>query len=471
MLCGIDFGTRNTAIVKGTRRVTGPSGGTIPSFVAYSRLGLPRAIGERARSLLEEPNSTASWDIHRSFKLRLPASDGSLNCRSTSLAADFLADALALASAGKSPVTGAVMAIPVGWAPAGRRALRRAAEQAGIRLAGFVSESTAAFAKYRDRFGSVDEVAVFDWGAGTLDISVLRIAGGQHGVSSIEEKHCARSDAAGDTIDTVIAQRLHRQMQQSDQSLPDWEQVDPDERTRLCHQAEFAKIALSSHRVESMPIVLASYFGKSRTMTLSAADFDRAAEPVIDGAVATLLSALAIAGTNERRVDAVLVVGGCAKIRGLESRLQSIFGDRLHIDGDSEWAVAEGAQRIAEAGEGSYACIQEFCMILSDGLAVPLTDPGARFNGSSKTHVVGKVDDSPAAMLVFGERSLGQGSEPRTVGSLSVRSQGLPGEPIEVAASLDPDLFLRIRACPLLGNPSLDTVSFEYPNTRFEYRL
>jgi molecular chaperone DnaK (HSP70) len=150
------------------------------------------------------------------------------------------------------------MAIPVGWAPAGRRALRRAAEQAGIRLAGFVSESTAAFAKYRDRFGSVDEVAVFDWGAGTLDISVLRIAGGQHGVSSIEEKHCARSDAAGDTIDTVIAQRLHRQMQQSDQSLPDWEQVDPDERTRLCHQAEFAKIALSSHRVESMPIVLAA---------------------------------------------------------------------------------------------------------------------------------------------------------------------------------------------------------------------
>ena len=184
MLCGIDFGTRNTAIVKGTRRVTGPSGGTIPSFVAYSRLGLPRAIGERARLLLDDPSSAASWDIHRSFKLRLPVSDGSLNCRSTSLAADFLADALSLPSAGKSPVTGAVMAIPVGWAPAGRRALRRAAEQAGIRLAGFVSESTAAFAKYRDRFGSVDEVAVFDWGAGTLDISVLRIAGGQHGVSS-----------------------------------------------------------------------------------------------------------------------------------------------------------------------------------------------------------------------------------------------------------------------------------------------
>ena len=85
--------------------------------------------------------------------------------------------------------------------------------------------------------------------------------------------------------------------------------------------------------------------------------------------------------------------------------------------------------------------------------------------------MVGKVDDSPAAMLVFGERSLGQGSEPRTVGSLSVRSQGLPGEPIEVAASLDPDLFLRVRACPLLGNRPADSVSFEYPNTRFEYRL
>lgn len=471
MLCGIDFGTRNTAIVKGTRRVTGPSGGTIPSFVAYSRIGLPRMIGERARSLLDDPNSSSSWDVHRSFKLRLPTSDGSPNCRPTSLAADFLGDALALPSAGSSPVTGAVIAIPVGWAPAARRALRRATEQAGIRLAGFVSESTAAFAKYRDRFGSVDEVAVFDWGAGTLDVSVLRIAGGHHGVSSIEERHCARSDAAGDTIDTVIAQRLHRQMQQADHSLPEWEQIDPDERTRLCHQAEFAKIAFSSHPVESMPIVLANYFGKSRTISLSAADFDRAAEPVIDGAVATLLSALAIAGTTERRVDAVLVVGGCAKIRGLESRLRSIFGERLHVTSDSEWAVAEGAQRIAEAGQGSYACVQEFCMILSDGLALPLTDPGARFDGSAKTHVVGKIDDSPAAMLVFGERSPGQSSEPRTVGSLSVRSQGLPGEPIEVTASLDQDLFLRVRACPLLGKPSLDTVSFEYPHTRFEYRL
>jgi molecular chaperone DnaK (HSP70) len=49
MNCGIDFGTRNTAIVKGERRVTGVSGNTIPSFVAYSRMGLPRRIGETAR--------------------------------------------------------------------------------------------------------------------------------------------------------------------------------------------------------------------------------------------------------------------------------------------------------------------------------------------------------------------------------------------------------------------------------------
>ncbi len=470
MLCGIDFGTRNTAIVKGQRRVVGSDNSTVPSFVAYSRTGLPRRIGNAAKVLLDNPGEFADWDVRRSFKLQLPESDGSPNCIATSVTADFLGDVLRLQSAGPTPVTGAVMAIPVAWPSAARRALRVAAGRAGIDLKGFVSESTAAFAWYRTQFGELKEVAVFDWGAGTLDISVLRIRGGSHGTASIEELHCASSDSAGDVVDGLLAQRIHKELQRMDHALPPWTEIDRDEQTRLCHQAEWVKIALSDSTIVSMPISLNKYCGKPRVVTISSKEFEDVIRTVIEGALDVLFAALLRAGTSAPRLDAVLVVGGCSKLRGFGGLMREQFGSRLAISPDSEWAVAEGAQQIAEAGDGCYACVQEFCLVLSDGLALPLTAPRAPFDGRSTTHVVGKIDSANVASLVFGERAQGTSGDPRTIGGLAIPSQGLPGEPIEVSATLDPDLFLRIRAGTLLGNDR-DVRTFEYPSTRFEYHL
>jgi molecular chaperone DnaK len=471
MKCGIDFGTRNTAIAKGSLRVTGDDGGTVPSYVAYSRKGLPRRIGKSAMQLFGEAGLVTDWDVWRSFKLDLPQSDGSQGCRVTRVTADFLHDVLRLPSAGTSAVSDAVMAIPVAWPPAARRALRSAASAAGIRLQGFVSESTAAFAKHRDEFGAVEEVAVFDWGAGTLDVSVLRLRGGGHGARTIEELHCACSDRAGDFIDLLLAEHIHRRFAASDNALRPWAEVESTDRDRLCKQVELAKIALSDERVSSVPISIAGYCGRPRSTTINAAEFEAAVAPVLQHVVETLEGALARAGTSAARVDALLVVGGCSKVLGLARRLHDLFGGRVATSRDSEWSVAEGAQRIADAGESCYACVQQFCLILSDGLALPLAGPEARFDGSPTTHVVGKVDDSKVASLVLGERDRGSQGDARVIGSLAVRSQGLPGEPIIVESTLDPDLFLRVRATSMLSLPAKDAVTFEFPSTRFEYRL
>jgi molecular chaperone DnaK (HSP70) len=67
MKCGIDFGTRNTAIAKGNLRVTGDDGVTVPSYVAYSRKGLPRRIGRSAMQLFGEAALASDWDVWRSF--------------------------------------------------------------------------------------------------------------------------------------------------------------------------------------------------------------------------------------------------------------------------------------------------------------------------------------------------------------------------------------------------------------------
>lgn len=471
MKCGIDFGTRNTAISKGNLRLTDEDGATVPSYVAYSRNGLPRRIGRRAMQLFGEAAVAPDWDVWRSFKLDLPRSDGSPGCPVIRATADFLHDVLHLPSAGDSVVSDAVMAIPVAWPPAARRALRSAASAAGIRLQGFVSESTAAFARHRDDFGAVEEVAVFDWGAGTLDVSVLRLRGGGHGTRTIEELHCACSDRAGDFIDLLLAEHIHRRFAAMDEHVCPWSEVEPADRDRLCKQVELAKIAVSDERVSEVPISIARYCGKPRSTTIGGDEFEAVVAPVLQDVVETLEGALARAGTSASKVDALLVVGGCSKVRGLARRLRDRFGGRVAASRDSEWSVAEGAQRIAEAGDACYACVQQFCLILSDGLALPLSGPEARFDGNPTMHVVGKVDESDVASLVIGERDRGSLGDPRVIGALAVRSQGLPGEPVEVESTLDPDLFLRVRARSMLALPSKDTAAFEYPSTRFEYRL
>ena len=72
-------------------------------------------------------------------------------------------------------MTEAVMAIPVDFKPEQRRNLREAAEKAGIRVKSFVSEPTAAYVNCRKDLAGASNVAVFDWGGGTLDISLISV--------------------------------------------------------------------------------------------------------------------------------------------------------------------------------------------------------------------------------------------------------------------------------------------------------
>ena len=98
----------------------------------------------------------------------------------------------------------ATIAIPVGFSSEKRSKLREAAKDAGIRIRSFISEPTAAFFANYNELKSSSLVAVFDWGGGTLDVSVL-----QHINGKISELSSSGRNIAGDYIDQKIAQRIH----------------------------------------------------------------------------------------------------------------------------------------------------------------------------------------------------------------------------------------------------------------------
>jgi len=108
---------------------------------------------------------------------------------------------------GGSGISKATFSVPVGMSPFARRILREAAGIAEIEVTSFVKESTAALVREWDTLRACAYVVVFDWGGGTLDVSVLEIRG--DGISELWTKGLA---SAGIHIDRELAKVVHRRI-------------------------------------------------------------------------------------------------------------------------------------------------------------------------------------------------------------------------------------------------------------------
>ena len=88
----------------------------------------------------------------------------------------------------ENEVDKAIFAVPIGFSASKKNCLRKAAKKVGINIPMFVSEPTAAFCSNYQNLQECKNVAVFDWGGGTLDISILEISNGY--ISEIAQKDC-----------------------------------------------------------------------------------------------------------------------------------------------------------------------------------------------------------------------------------------------------------------------------------------
>lgn len=473
MAFGIDFGTTNSAVVfDETTLLRGPSNGPIPTAIAINRETGEVLCGDSVKQRQEELRD-ANYEVVLSVKTHL-GTDHRWNTPDHSWTPVDIAEAFfghlvefVRANTGRD-LRKAVVSIPVGFRRAKRQSLREAALKAGVTITDFVSEPTAAFLRYRRDLGNCSTIAVFDWGGGTLDVSVMSVGGGQ-----IRELAVDGMAIAGDAIDNHIAEWAHRQLTSGMPDAPAFKHVPARDKDRLRYRCEIAKQALS--RQPETTLTVPSYLGEpASTIRLDPTLLAELVKPIVDSAVAVLQRALASANVGTRVVDQIVLVGGSSQLVSVRDRLDTLFPGRVFHGKEPEWAVAQGASALAN-NPGRFKVLDRIGLRLADDTTMPLVEPGDPFDGQAQRHVLGIVEDTRSAQLVFCrgrdlEDSTHGEAVTENIGYVSAPMQGFSRERLDLETTLTPDLTFHAKAQSHAGNDA-DVRCFEYERLRFTYDL
>lgn len=479
---GIDFGTTNCAVVymaaDGTHsRLDIGRERPFPSVVAVHRATGETRVGDEARKLRNELQANdylVVTSVKKHLGRHIASWGGGQQLSPVQIAAklfeglrDHAQRAVAAGRVGE-PLTSTVVTVPVGFGPARRAALREAAALAGITISDFISEPTAAFIRCRRDLAHVTRAAVFDWGGGTLDVSVIQVGG-----DTIEELGTSGLEQAGDDIDLRIAHWAHAQFFRGRPGAPGFDEVAPSDRDRLLSACESAKIALS--REASTSINVARYHGIAASATLTRSVLSDLVAAYVDRSIEALHSALRAAEVRPADLDGVLLIGGSSRLVAVRERLEDLFPGKIHTPDLPDWAVGQGAAALAQR-PGAYTLMQRLCLVLSDGSPLHMLERGDPIR-TRRVHHLGMVEDAQSAQLIFAETIDGQEESTdlrlRRIGSLAVPMQGFHRERLRLETELTGDLTLRVRAQSSTSKEGDDGQwqSWEYAQLRFAYSL
>ena len=222
-----------------------------------------------------------------------------------------------------------VVTVPAYFNDGQRQATKDAGRLAGLEVVRLVNEPTAASLAYGLNQKAEGRVAVFDFGGGTLDISILNIKGG------IFEVLATNGDThlGGDDIDRVLIDTLL-------EGVPAAVRADRHVWNSARLVAEEAKQRLSEADSVELKLDLTD---RKVARTLTRAEFDRIAAPLIDRTLECCRRAIADAGLAAREIDAVVLVGGSTRIPLVRRRVSEFFGREPLCTLDPDQVVALGA--------------------------------------------------------------------------------------------------------------------------------
>lgn len=365
---GFDFGTTNSlvSLIKGDRAISffDDLGLPIPSVVCYEAGST--IIGREAKRRMATAGLGVYGNIVRSPKMLLGQEsvfvDG-VERGVTDVVADlikFVRNA-ALTSPGRElkEIDAAVVTIPVNFDGPRRASLRDAFRLAGLRVTQFVHEPLAALYGFMrsaaDRAETMRQydrqlVLVFDWGGGTLDLTLCRV----HQGTLLQIANDGTDEVGGDRFDEAIKNEVILSVRQS-RALDDSTQAHPDAAARLLHMCEQAKIDLSGR--DRVQIYLHDYFrglpDGSIDRTLSRAEVERISEPLVDAGIDRIRTLLEAARVSPAQVALCLATGGMVNMPVIKSRLHELFGaQRVFVAAGGGAAIAEGAAWIAHDRAG-----------------------------------------------------------------------------------------------------------------------
>jgi len=335
-----------------------------------------------------------------------------------------------------------VMAVPVGFSPLKKRKLREAAQNAGISIETFISEPTAALVSNYAKMRMFRNVAVFDWGGGTLDVAILHIEDGR-----VEEVTTAGMNLAGDNIDRKIAEQMHIKYCRSKSVAKSFNEVDGKSKDRLIVKSEAAKIDLSEG-AEVASVLVPNYdnngvFRESIEYEL----FEQLVEPEVNEAINCINVAIDKAHLNKANIDAVLCVGGSSRLKPFREKVTELFGEEKVIYPEKVmWNIAEGAAIVSMSNTaGGYGMNQDMGLILSNGTFYPLLRKGQRIPCKEKMiHFASVTDEKSVRFLITDAEDPSKRTFEQPV-VIEREGQGFMSEKFEVSCFVDPDLLFRFR--------------------------
>ena len=237
-------------------------------------------------------------------------------------------------------VTEAVITVPAYFNDSQRHATKEAGEIAGLKVRRIINEPTAAALAYGlDKKDKDVNIAVFDLGGGTFDISILELGDGVFEVKSTN----GDTHLGGDDFDQVIINWLAEEFK-AEESIDLRE--DSMALQRLKEAAEKAKVELSaSAQTEiNLPYVTATASGpKHLVRTLTRSKFEQIADSLIQRSIAPCKKALADSGLDKNEIDEVILVGGSTRIPAIQAIVEEFFGKKPSKGVNPDEVVAVGA--------------------------------------------------------------------------------------------------------------------------------
>jgi molecular chaperone DnaK len=236
-------------------------------------------------------------------------------------------------------VTQAVITVPAYFNDAQRQATKDAGKIAGLEVMRIINEPTAAALAYGLDKKKNETIAVYDFGGGTFDISVLEVGEGVVEVKSTN----GDTHLGGDNIDQRVIDWIVSEFKKDEGIDLSRDQMALQ---RLKEAAEKAKMELST-LLESeinLPFITADQTGpKHLIKKLTRARFEQMVEDIIQRSVGPCKQALADANVTPQQIDEVVLVGGQTRMPRIQTLVRELFGKEPHKGVNPDEVVAVGA--------------------------------------------------------------------------------------------------------------------------------
>jgi Fe-S protein assembly chaperone HscA len=354
-----------------------------------------------------------------------------------------------------SPVTQAVITVPAYFNDAQRQATKDAGRMAGLEVLRLVNEPTAAALAYGLDRAKVGTIAVYDFGGGTFDISILKLNDGIFEVQSTN----GDTHLGGDDIDNLLAaialDEIHAEHGVDLRSHPGAVQA-------VRKAAIEAKILLSTEPAAHFDIELPN--GDRYQREIPRMVFEDLIGPILDRTAAPCKQAMLDAGVIPEQIDEVVLVGGSTRIPAVRQLVDDLFhlgarGKKPQIELNPDEVVALGAAVQADILAGSSKATEELLLLdvtpLSLGIealggtVAKIIQRNSTIPASATEHFTTGVDGQTnvAIHVVQGERELA--ADCRSLARFDLKgippmSAGLPR--IEVKFLIDADGILHVSA-------------------------